>query len=151
MNILKATKSDLFKIIELQKIAYLSEADIHNDYSIQPLTQTIEELEKEFENCIILKLVENNNVIVGSIRAYVKNDRVYIGKLFVHPDFQNKGYGTKLLNEIETYFEHKIFELFTSTKSNKNLYLYKKNGYKEIKQEKGPENIIFVFLEKRVK
>jgi ribosomal protein S18 acetylase RimI-like enzyme len=150
MNILKSTKSDLFQILELQKIAYLSEAIIHNDYSIQPLKQTIEELEKEFENSIILKLVENNNEIVGSIRAYIKNDRVSIGKLFVHPDFQNKGYGTKLLNAIETYYECKTFELFTSTKSEKNIYLYKKNGYKEIKQEKGLGNIIFVFLEKRI-
>jgi ribosomal protein S18 acetylase RimI-like enzyme len=107
-------------------------------------------LEKEFENCTILKLVKNNNEIVGSIRAYVKNERVFIGKLIVHPDFQNQGHGTKLLNAIETYYECKTFELFTSTESVKNIYLYKKNGYKEIKQEKGSGNIIFVFLEKRI-
>ena len=147
MDILKATKDDLSKILELQKIAYLSEAKIHNDYTIQPLTQTIGELEKEYEKCIILKLVENNKII-GSIRAFEKNNRVYVGKLIIDPHFQNKGYGTKLLLEIETYFECKIFELFTSTKSEKNLYLYKKNGYKEIKQEKGSGNIILVYLEK---
>jgi len=147
MEIIKAAKEDLTKILELQKIAYISEAELHNDYSIQPLTQTIEELEKEFENCIILKLIDNNK-IVGSIRAYQKDNRVFIGKLIVHPDFQNKGYGTKLLNEIETYFECKTFELFTSSISEKNLYLYKKNGYKEIKQERGLGDIMFAFLEK---
>jgi ribosomal protein S18 acetylase RimI-like enzyme len=151
MEILKAKKEDLLKILELQKAAYLSEAKIHNDYKIQPLTQTIEELEKEYENYIILKLVENDNEIAGSIRAYEKNNRVYIGKLMVHPDYQNKGYGAKLLNAIETYYECKTFELFTSTKSEKNLYLYKKNGYKEIKQEKGSGNVVLVFLEKMIK
>ena len=150
MEIFKAAKDDLSKILDLQKLAYLSEAEIHNDYSIQPLTQTIEELENEYENCIILKLVENNNEIVGSIRAHEKNEHVYVGKLIVHPNFQNKGYGTKLLNVIETYYECKTFELFTSAKSEKNLYLYKKNGYKEIKQEKGSGNIEFVFLQKRI-
>jgi len=148
MQILKAGKEDLPRILELQKIAYISETEIHNDYKIQPLTQTIEELEKEYENCLILKLAEDNDEIAGSIRAYEKNNRVYIGKLIVHPNFQNKGYGAKLLNEIEKYFECKTFELFTSTKSEKNLYLYKKNGYKEIKQEKGTGNIMLVFLEK---
>ncbi|MCL2721628.1 MAG: GNAT family N-acetyltransferase [Treponema sp.] len=147
MEIIKAVKEDLIKILELQKIAFLSEAEIHNDYKLQPLTQTIDELEKEFENCIMLKLVENNK-IAGSIRAYEKDNRVYIGKLIVHPDFQNKGYGSKLLNEIETYFECKTFELFTSSISEKNLYLYKKNGYKEIKREKGLGDIVFAFLEK---
>jgi len=151
MEILKAVKEDLSKILELQKIAFLSEAEIHNDYKLQPLTQTIEELEKEFDNYLILKLIEDTGKIVGSIRAYEKNNRVYISKLIIHPDFQNKGYGTKLLNAIETYFECKTFELFTSSKSNKNMYLYKKNGYKEIKREKGQGNIIFAFLEKIIK
>ena len=49
VNILRAEKNDLPKILELQKIAYLSEAEIHNDYSIQPLNQSIEELEREYE------------------------------------------------------------------------------------------------------
>jgi len=148
MEILKAVKEDLTKILELQKFAFISEAELHNDYSIQPLTQTVEELEKEFEDCLILKMVENND-IVGSIRAYEKDNCVYVGKLIVHPDYQNKGYGTRLLNEIETYFECKTFELFTSSISEKNMYLYKKNGYKEIKREKGFGDIVFAFLEKK--
>jgi len=56
--------------------------------------------------------------------------------------------GTKLLNAIETYFENKTFELFTSSKSEKNLSLYKKNGYKEYKREKAESNFEFVYLEK---
>jgi GNAT superfamily N-acetyltransferase len=147
VNILRAEKNDLPKILELQKIAYLSEAEIHNDYSIQPLNQSIEELEREYEKNIILKLI-NNNIIIGSIRAFEENNCVFIGKLIVHPEYQNKGYGTKLLLEIETYFKCKIFKLFTSLKSIKNLHIYKKNGYKEIKQEKGLGDIIFVYLEK---
>jgi ribosomal protein S18 acetylase RimI-like enzyme len=150
MEILRVKKEDLSKILELQKIAYISEAEIHNDYKIQPLTQTIEELEREYENNLILKLVDNKNEILGSIRAYEKNKRVYIGKLIVHPDFQNKGYGTKLLIAIETYYECKTFELFTSAKSKKNLYLYKKNGYKEIKREKSFGDLVFIFLEKMI-
>jgi ribosomal protein S18 acetylase RimI-like enzyme len=149
MEIEKATFEDLPKILALQKLAYLSEAKLHNNYSIQPLTQTLEELENELNRNTILKLIDNkNNEIVGSIRAYEENDRVYIGKLFIHPDYQNNGFGTNLLKTIETFFENKTFELFTSGKSERNLYLYKKLGYKEYKRETISENMEMVYLEK---
>jgi RimJ/RimL family protein N-acetyltransferase len=148
----KATYADLSEILNLQKLAYQNEAKLLNDYSIQPLTQTLNDLQNEFKKYktgIILKLInEENNQIIGSVRAHERNNRIYIGKLIVHPDYQNKGFGTKLLNEIETYFENKTFEIFTSSKSEKNLNIYKKNGYKEFKKEKGGNNFEFIYLEK---
>ena len=61
MEITKAAFEDLLKILELQKLAYLSEAKLLNNYSIQPLTQTLKELENEFDKNIILKLTDENN------------------------------------------------------------------------------------------
>jgi len=152
MEIKRAVYDDLAEILNLQKLAYQSEAKLLNDHSIQPLTQTLIELQNEFNKYntgIILKLInEENNQIIGSVRAHEGNNRVYIGKLIVHPYFQNKGFGTKLLNAIETYFENKTFELFTSGKSEKNLNVYKKNGYKEFKRERGENNLEFIYLEK---
>ena len=104
-EIKKATHEDLSSILHLQKLAYLSEAKLLNNYSIQPLTQTLEELEKEFSKSIILKIEDRKtNEIIGSIRSYEEHDRVYIGKLMVHPHYQNRGIGTKLLKMIETYY-----------------------------------------------
>ncbi|MDR2718955.1 MAG: GNAT family N-acetyltransferase [Treponema sp.] len=151
MDIIKASFEDLSEILDLQKLAYLSEAKLHNNYSIQPLTQTLEELQSEFikyKEGIILKLIDKDNKIIGSVRAHEKNDRVYIGKLFVHPDNQGKGYGTNLLKAIETFFQNKTFELFTSGKSERNLYLYKKLGYKECKRENISGNMEMIYLEK---
>ena len=85
MEIIKADFEDLPKILDLQKLAYLSEAKIHNNYSIQPLMQTLDELKMEFGKSVILKTMDDeNNEIIGSIRAYEENNRVYIGKLMVH-------------------------------------------------------------------
>ena len=150
MEIIKAKFEDLPKILILQKLAYLSEAKIHNNYSIQPLSQTLEELETEFDKSIILKLEEDEkNEIIGSIRAYEENNRVYVGKLIVHPNYQNKGIGKYLLNTIETLFPNKTFELFTSSKSEKNLYIYNRNGYKEFKRQKTPDGLEMIYLEKQ--
>jgi ribosomal protein S18 acetylase RimI-like enzyme len=66
----------------------------------------------------------------------------------VHPKYQNKGFGTNLLKTIETYYKDKTFELFTSNKSEKNILLYKKNGYK---RKKVSENMELIFMEKIVK
>ena len=148
METKKAAFEDLPQILDLQKLAYFSEAKLVNDYSIPPLTQTLTELQSEFEKSVILKLTDEKNKIIGSVRAHEENDRVYIGKLIVHPDYQNKGFGTNLLKTIETFFGEKTFELFTSSKSERNLYLYKKHGYKEYKRKSITEDYDIVFLEK---
>ena len=149
MVIKKAVYEDLPGILDLQKLAYLSEAQLLNNYSIQPLTQTLQELEEEFDNHIILKLRDDSNdKIIGSVRAHEENDRVYVGKLMVHPDHQNKGFGKKLLEAIESIYENKTFELFTSGKSEKNIQLYKNIGYKEFRREKASGDLEMIFMEK---
>ena len=83
------------------------------------------------------------------MRAYEKEGTGYIGRLIVHPDFQNQGIGTKLIHKIEAIFQDaKRYELFTGHKSKRNLYLYQKLGYKKFKTEKINENLKLVYLEK---
>ncbi len=148
INILKAQQSDLPTILQLQKDCYLSEAEIYNDFQIQPLTQDLESLEKEFEKSMILKSVMNGE-IVGSIRGYVSDDTAYIGKLIVRSDHQDKGIGRQLMDAIELSFtDCKRIELFTGFKSLKNLYLYNKLGYKEFKRKAIDANLTLVYLEK---
>jgi ribosomal protein S18 acetylase RimI-like enzyme len=148
IKIERASEKDIEKILALQKIAYVSEAEIINDFTIPPLHQTTDEILSEFSYQTFLK-VELKNKVVGSIRAYLKNGTCYIGKLIVHPDYQNIGIGTKLLNAAELKFqEAKRYELFTGKKSEKNLYIYKKNGYRIFRQQKISKKLTFVFLEK---
>ena len=120
----KAQKEDLEKILELQYLAYQSEAKLFGNMDIPPLKQTIEEVYDEFHKGIILKAVDEEGLIIGSVRAYQENGTVYIGKLMVHPKMQKKGIGTKLLLEIENVYPNQRYELFTSTKSINNIRLY---------------------------
>lgn len=118
-----------------------------NNYDIPPLRQTLKEVENEYNNGTILKaLVEN--IIVGSVRGYIENSVLYIGKLFVHPCMQGKGIGTKLLLEIESIYPHNHCELFTSSKSEKNLQLYKKVGYSIFKKQEITPELTLLFLKK---
>ena len=89
-----------------------------------------------------------DNEIIGSVRAKEQNGTVYIGKLMVHPDYRCKGYGSKLLAEIESYFPKKRYELFTSTRSKDNIRLYQKMGYTIFDCKAVNDDLQFVYMEK---
>ena len=145
----RANVENAGEILDLQKLAYQSEAALYDDYTIPPLTQTLEEITADFERQLFLKASVDGR-IVGSVRAYEREGACCIGRLIVHPGFQNQGIGTKLLNEIERVFgQARRYELFTGDKSERNLYLYQKLGYQPFKTEMVTEDLVLVFLEKR--
>lgn len=149
MIIEQASIDDAKDLLDLQKLAYKSEANIYND-AIPPLTQTLEQLEADFNKQLFIKACINGN-IVGSVRAYMKQDTCLIGRLIVHPDFQNQGIGTKLMNEIEKRFNQaRKYELFTGHKSDRNLYLYQKLGYSLFKSERTSEQLTLLYLKKKL-
>lgn len=148
MNIRKAEKVDLQRILDLQYLAYQSEAKLFNDPNIPPLKQTLAEVESEFQKGIVLKAVDEADIIIGSVRAYYENDTVYIGKLMVHPHKQGQGIGTQLLAAIEKEFPQRRYELFTSSRSKKNIELYEKAGYKIFREKQITDELKFVYLEK---
>lgn len=49
MDILKAEKIDLEEILKVQHAAFKREAEEFNDFNIEPMTQTIDILEKEYQ------------------------------------------------------------------------------------------------------
>ncbi|MCU6713016.1 GNAT family N-acetyltransferase [Paenibacillus sp. J5C_2022] len=150
MLITEAEKTDLSAILQLQYKAYQSEAELYNDYEIQPLRQSLKEIEEEFEQCLILKAVRDDRII-GSVRATVLGETCKIGKLIVDPYAQNQGIGTALMKAVEKSCTNvKRLELYTGYKSEKNLHLYEKLGFKAYKQEKVHERLSFVYLCKDV-
>ena len=149
-SISKANIDDLQEILNLQYLAYQSEAALFGNNDIPPLKQTLDEVIEEYHKGIILKMVDTDNLIIGSIRAWEMKETVYVGKLMVHPDYRHRGYGTKLLRRIEEYYPQKRYELFTSTRSIDNIRLYQKMGYQEFDRRRVDDQLEFVYMEKIV-
>jgi ribosomal protein S18 acetylase RimI-like enzyme len=144
----RASVDDIEEILTLQKIAYVSEAEIIDDFSIPPLQQTMGEILSEFKHQVFLKATIEQK-IVGSVRCYLEGETCHIGKLIVHPQHQNLGIGTRLLPAAERHFPNaRRFELFTGKKSAKNLHIYRKNNYRIYKNQKISDRLTLVFLEK---
>ncbi len=163
IEIKQALLEDADMILQLQIQAYLSEAEIYNEYSIPPLIQSFNEIKQEFSQQVFLKAEEKEAeekeaeekegdqgmMIAGSVRAYHERGTTYIRRLIVKPEYQNKGIGTKLMQAIEQHFKFaNRYELFTGHKSTRNLYLYQKLGYQEFKRVPVNESLTMVFLEK---
>ena len=148
VDIQRAAPADSESILALQRLAYESEARLYNDWSIPPLTQTIDGLREEFESAYFLKaLVEGN--LVGSVRARLKKDTCEIGRLIVHPGLQRRGLGRRLMHEIERAFPGaRRFELFTGSRSEGNIRLYESLGYRRYALRVLSDNVTLVFMEK---
>lgn len=148
MLISTATAADIAEILALQKLAYQSEAELYNDYTIQPLVQDEISLLEEFKTSTILKATIDQQII-GSVRATVKGNTCYIGKLIVSPDEQNKGIGKQLMKAIEEIYKDTTrYELFTGDQSMKNIALYERLGYAVFDRKTINSRLTMVFLQK---
>ena len=150
-SVVFAQSGDLEEILTVQKLAYERESLINHACYIPPLTQTIEELREEFAGTkrpmIFLKLVQDRQ-IVGSVRAWENEDTAYIGRLFVHPQYQKRGYGKKLLQAIEACYNEHRFELFTGANSVDNIAFYQRCGYHITRRSGSKEQSELIYFEK---
>jgi ribosomal protein S18 acetylase RimI-like enzyme len=151
VTISAASTEDAEAILVLQKLAYQSEAKLYNDWSLPPLTQSMESLLEEFTNSIVLKATLGDR-LVGSVRARQNGDTCSIGRLIVHPELQGQGIGSQLLRSIEARFNDvSKFELFTGNKSEANIRLYQRHGYAITRTLPLTQTLSITFLEKGAK
>ncbi|RJP31036.1 MAG: GNAT family N-acetyltransferase [Actinobacteria bacterium] len=149
ISIVEADIEDAEEILALQKAAYASEGRLYEDFTLPPLTQTLEEMREDLGRQLFLKVVEDGEII-GSVRAHMKGDTCRVGRLIVRPDRQDRGIGSRLLKEIEERFPGaERFTLFTGHRSDKALHIYEKNGYGIYRTEPVHARLTLVYLEKR--
>lgn len=145
----RAQPDDAAAILELQKLAYRSEARLYQDWTLPPLTQTLASLRDEIAVGVVLKACDGTR-ITGSVRAREVDGVCHVGRLIVHPEAQGRGIGTLLMREIERAFPSATrFRLFTGSRSEGNLRLYRRLGYGHSHDQVVSPVLTLVHMEKR--
>ncbi|MEU3605108.1 GNAT family N-acetyltransferase [Streptomyces sp. NPDC035033] len=153
VTISAAAADDAEQILKLQYLCYQSEAELYGDWSIEPLTQSLDAVRAELAQGYGL-VARLGDEVIASVRARADEDgTVHIAKLIVHPRMRRHGIGGRLLDAIERHFAGtdaapKRFQLFTGHRSEGNLRLYRARGYAQVgTREIGPK-LTLVTLEK---
>ena len=142
-DIRRAEENDLETILAIQKLAFRQEAELYNDFSIPPMTQTLEGIKADFSRKTFLK-ASISGAIIGSVRGFQERSTCFVERLIVRPDHQKRGFGKLLMESLEKAFpKAQRFELFTGDRSAGNIRFYEKLGYRIFKHEG-----ILVFMEK---
>ncbi|MER8233936.1 GNAT family N-acetyltransferase [Streptomyces sp. NPDC101490] len=158
VTISAAAARDAEHILKLQYLCYQSEAELYGDWSIEPLTQSLDALSAELDegHGLVARLGDE---VVASVRARLDEDgTVRIAKLIVHPRMRRHGLGGRLLDAIEGHFaggvpqlpapSAKRFRLFTGHRSEGNLRLYRSRGYAQVGVHEVGPRLTLVTLEK---
>ncbi|MCC8191276.1 MAG: GNAT family N-acetyltransferase [Planctomycetes bacterium] len=144
----EAGPEDLAAIHRLQRLAYRSEAALLGDFTIPPLRERLEEIQRQFAAGTVFLAARAGSEVIGSVRGRAAEGTFHIGKLMVHPDWQGAGIGRRLLAALENRSPCRRLELFTSDKSGRNLSLYERAGYVRFREEAAGPGWRLVFLEK---
>jgi ribosomal protein S18 acetylase RimI-like enzyme len=145
-TITDADPADAGELLTVQRAAYLAEAALYGDFRLPPLTETVDEIRAAVAGQTVLKAVLGTR-IVGAVRGRAAGETCEIGRLAVAPDLQGQGMGTSLVRAIEDRFPGvRRFELFTGNRSEGNLRLYRRLGYRDIIRE----HPVLTYLEKVV-
>lgn len=81
------------------------------------------------ENHLYSFFNESGRIIGGAI-LFASEEMVYIGRIFVSPEYHRQGYGIKMMTEIENLFPSaRLFKLDTPVNNIRTNSFYQKLGY----------------------
>jgi ribosomal protein S18 acetylase RimI-like enzyme len=125
--------ADAGEILTLQRAGYVTEAQLHADIMIPPLTQSLDELRSELADpsCVAWGIRESGRLVASLRVSLIDESTAEIRRAVVAPDRQGQGLGTALIRAAEAMLPSEVttVRLFTGEHSTANLRLYQRLGF----------------------
>ena len=138
LKLLKAGTSDALTLNGISKRAFDSDISVGASSPGGPAGYMSVPFHTKMARQGHLYKLTDEGLIVGGAILFLKNDVLNIGRIFVAPEHFRKGYGSFMMNEIETmYPAAKEFTLDTPVWNIRTNAFYSKLGFRQIKQDNG--------------
>lgn len=126
-----AGRDDVAELCVLQRCCWVSEAILNDTLDLPALHETLDDVAEWVATRSVWTLRLSGRLI-GAVRAHRDGDRWEIGRLMVAPDLAGRGLGRWLLAHAEAAAPDGVdqFELFTGGRSERNLRMYARAGYR---------------------
>ena len=136
VQLMKAGTSDALVLNAISKYAFDSDVEVGAPSAGGPPGyMSLKYHMKIARSGHLYKLTENGLIIGGAI-LFPDGDTLNIGRIFVNPDYHRKGYGTRMMQEIEALFpDVKTFTLDTPAWNTRTNDFYRKLGYMEARRD----------------
>ena len=130
----KCKYSDIDFILKLKELCFKWYIEIIYGWDIKTQREkTIHELDKHINDMRIIKL-ENKDI--GVTTFYEKEGTYVVGLIIIHPDYQNKGIATNVINEYINIAKNENKRIIIKTyKKNPARKLYKRLGFELYKED----------------
>ena len=127
-EVITLTEADAGELLTLQRAAYVTEAQAHDDPHLPPLTESLAEVRRALADSSTTTLgIRDGGRLVASVRMTQppEADWAELGRFMVAPDHQGRGLGGRLLDVAEGHLPASVVEvrLFTGEHSPANLRL----------------------------
>lgn len=135
----------VYELYNLQRVAYVIEAEIIGSMDLPPLKETFD----QFQSCheTFFGWFENKGELAGAVSVTINGEVLTICRLVVHPTFLRNGIGSKLLGFINNrYSGVKQMNVATGRDNTPATNLYLKHDFEIVKdQEVEPGLFIRLF------
>ncbi len=126
-------EDDLAELVVLQRCCWVQEMLLNDTTDIPALRETHEQVQTWAQAWTTL-VVRRHRRLVAAVRGRVEAEqtRWQVGRLMVAPDLTGRGLGSALLKviEAEAPASTREFVLFTGRRSQANIRLYERGGYR---------------------
>ncbi len=137
LQLLKAGTSDALTLNGISKRAFDSDVFVGGPSGGPPEYMSVSFHTKMARQGHLYKLTEKGLIVGGAI-LFLQADALNIGRIFIAPEHFRKGYGSYMMQEIESMFTGvKEFTLDTPGWNTRTNSFYTKLGYTEIKRDRG--------------
>jgi ribosomal protein S18 acetylase RimI-like enzyme len=105
-KILPSKNAEAYELLNIQRESFYSDLMKYKDYDTNPATESLDYFLFRMQNSLHYSIFVDGKLAGGICIVIQTNTHYYLYSIFLSPRFQNKGLGSKIVQELERRFPH---------------------------------------------